>query len=310
MRYTIKHINYFLAAAEARSVTKAAEKMHVSQPSISAAIAHLEHHFGVQLFIRHHAQGLSLTPSGRRFMVEASRFLSHATELEHFASELGENIAGVLDVGCFGTVVAIAMPALMRSFFSLYPSVRINCLEGDQVRLMKNLREGKFDLALTYDLNLEEDIDFTPLVTLPPYAIVAEQSDLAKEKKLSLKALSKMPMVMLDMPISTEYFHALFLSLGVEPNIAYRVGSLDMVRSMVSNGFGYSLSNVHPNKSLSGNGQDPHGTALDGSRYVGVPLEEDLMQLTFGLARIESVRLTKVGEVFSDYCAEYFKANN
>lgn len=310
MRYTIKHINYFLAAAEAQSVTKAAEKMHVSQPSISAAIAHLEHHFGVQLFIRHHAQGLSLTPAGRRFMVEASRFLSHATELEHFASELGENIAGVLDVGCFGTIVAIAMPALMRSFFDLYPSVRINCLEGDQAELLTSLREGGFDLALTYDLSLGEEVEFKPLVTLPPYALVAADSELAQKSKLSLRELAELPMVMLDIPVSREYFQALFLSLGVEPNIAYRVGSLDMVRSMVSNGFGYSLSNVHLNKFLSENGEDPQGTALDGSQYVGIPLEEDLMPLRLGLARMESVRLTKVAEVFSDYCVEYFKGNS
>ena len=57
MNYTLKHLRYFTAAAEAGSVTGASELCHVSQPSVSAAIAHLEDVFGVQLFIRHHAQG-------------------------------------------------------------------------------------------------------------------------------------------------------------------------------------------------------------------------------------------------------------
>ena len=57
MNFTLKHLRYFVAAGETGSVTKAAEAVHVSQPSISAAIAHLEAVFGLQLFIRHHAQG-------------------------------------------------------------------------------------------------------------------------------------------------------------------------------------------------------------------------------------------------------------
>jgi DNA-binding transcriptional LysR family regulator len=59
MQSTLKQIAYFLAAAETGSITRAAEEDHISQPAISAAIARLEALFGVQFFIRHHAQGLS-----------------------------------------------------------------------------------------------------------------------------------------------------------------------------------------------------------------------------------------------------------
>ncbi|MCP4390986.1 MAG: LysR family transcriptional regulator [Gammaproteobacteria bacterium] len=307
MRYTIKHIRYFLAAAETLSVTRAADKMHVSQPSVSTAITHLEDNFGLQLFVRHHAQGLSLTPAGRRFKIEARRFISHATQLEHFANELAENIAGVLDVGCFGTVVAITMPALMRSFYELHPAVKINCLEGDQATLLTSLRDGRFDLALTYDLNLGKDVFFTPLVTLPPYILVAENSELASCKKLSLRELSELPMVMLDIPVSREYFNALYLSLGVEPNIAHRAGSLDMVRSLVSNGFGYSLSNAHMTPSLTANSANTQVTSLDGSSCITIPIEEELMPLRFGLVKLDMVRLTTVGDAFSEFCVDYFQ---
>jgi DNA-binding transcriptional LysR family regulator len=307
MRYTIKHIRYFLAAAEAQSVTRAADSLHMSQPSVSTAITHLEDSFGLQLYVRHHAQGLSLTPAGRRFKVEASRFLSHAMELEHFASELAVNITGTLDVGCFGTLVAITMPALMRSFYQRYPSVKINCLENDQAELLASLHEGRFDLALTYDLSLGKDMLFTPLVTLPPYALVAESSELASRKKLSLRELSGLPMVMLDIPVSREYFHALYLSLGVEPNIVYRAGSMEMVRSLVGNGFGYSLFNVHLNPLLTEDTGNTHMTSLDGSRCISIPIEENVLPLRFGLVKIDQVKLTRVGDVFSEFCVEYFQ---
>ena len=64
MQFTLKQLTYFVAAGEAGSILRAAENIHVSQPSISNAIAHLEDVFQVQLFIRHHAQGMSLTTAG------------------------------------------------------------------------------------------------------------------------------------------------------------------------------------------------------------------------------------------------------
>src|SRR5438552_13597925 len=81
IRYTLKQLAYFTAAAEEESVTGAARALNVSQPSISAAIAHLERVLGVQLFLRHHAQGLSLTAAGRTIFAEARNLLAHAGEL-------------------------------------------------------------------------------------------------------------------------------------------------------------------------------------------------------------------------------------
>ena len=65
MRYTLRQIEYFIATAETGSITLASERVNISQPSISTAIAHLEEELGTQLFVRRHAQGLSLTSAGR-----------------------------------------------------------------------------------------------------------------------------------------------------------------------------------------------------------------------------------------------------
>lgn len=68
MRYTLRQLEYFIAAGEVGSITLASERLCISQPSISTAISHLEREFGVQLFVRHHAQGLSLTPAGHKIL--------------------------------------------------------------------------------------------------------------------------------------------------------------------------------------------------------------------------------------------------
>ena len=81
MRFSFRQLEYFVAAGETGSVTRAAQGSHSSQPTVSAAIAKLEASLGVQLFVRHHAQGLSVTPAGREFAREAGSVLRHAAEL-------------------------------------------------------------------------------------------------------------------------------------------------------------------------------------------------------------------------------------
>ena len=77
-RYTLRQLEYLVTAAEAGSVAGAAARLNVSQPSISTAIAKLEDSLGVQLFMRHHAAGISLTPAGTRLMDEARNLLERA----------------------------------------------------------------------------------------------------------------------------------------------------------------------------------------------------------------------------------------
>ena len=65
MRFSLRQLEYFIAAGEAGSIPQASERINISQPSISTAISQLEQELDTQLFVRHHAQGLSLTPAGR-----------------------------------------------------------------------------------------------------------------------------------------------------------------------------------------------------------------------------------------------------
>src|SRR5918998_3955740 len=96
MRYTLRQLEYFIAAGEAGSITLASERIHISQPSISTAISHLEKELGVQLFIRHHAQGLSLTPIGRELLREAKSLVAQAERLFSLASEREGQVRGSL----------------------------------------------------------------------------------------------------------------------------------------------------------------------------------------------------------------------
>lgn len=103
VNFTLVQLRYFAAAAEEESMTGTANRLVVSQSAVSTAVRNLERELGVQLLIRHHARGLSLTPAGERSHRELRDFLSHAEQLAEAAHAFGSSVAGDLSVGCFVT---------------------------------------------------------------------------------------------------------------------------------------------------------------------------------------------------------------
>lgn len=292
MHYTLKQLRYFVAAGETGSVTKAAERVHVSQPSISAAIAHLEAVFGLPLFIRHHAQGLSPTPAGRRLLGEAKRLLTQAEGLHQYAHELGKSLAGELDVVCFTTLAPILMPSLIKAFCARYPQMQIRCHEAHQEDLLAGLLRGRYEVGLTYDLHLGEDVAFEPVASFPPYAILPPDHPLAARDGVFMAELIDEPMILLDLPHSREYFQSIFLALGLEPRIEHRSASPHMVRGLVANGFGYSLLNARLK----------HDRALDGKPFRAVPLRDPIAPLKVGVATPAGLTPTRAAAAFAEHC--------
>ena len=298
MNYTLKHLRYFTAAAEAGSVTGAAELCHVSQPSVSAAIAHLEDVFGVQLFIRHHAQGLALTPAGRRLNSSARDLLAHAAELAQDAAGLAEGLEGELDVGCFVTFAPFVLPGLLRVLAGEHPLIRVRPHEDDLKALPEGLRRGRYEIAVTYDLNLPQDIAFEPLVVVPVHVLLPGSHRLARRRSVKLTELAEEPLVLLALPESRNHFLSVFAEAGFEPRIAYETSSFEMVRGLVANGYGYGLMHSRA----------PHNRALDGSPLACVPLSEPKREMHMGLARLETTRQTRMGLAFAETCRRHLSA--
>ena len=95
LRFTLRQLEYLVAVGDAGTIATASQKINVSSPSISAAISQWEAEFGIQLFVRHHAQGLSLTPGGRRVYNAAKRILVDAAALNDLTAEVSETPRGL-----------------------------------------------------------------------------------------------------------------------------------------------------------------------------------------------------------------------
>ncbi len=292
MRFTLRQLEYFVATCEVGSVTEAAQNIPVAQSSVSAAIRQLEVALGVQLLIRHHAQGISTTPAGQRFLLRARALLREAEELERFASELTENLSGTLALGCLVTLAPLVTPQLCHTFGQRNPDVSTELLTAGQAELLARLRDGGITLALTYDLQLEDDVAFEPLVELPPYAQFSAEHPLARRERVTVAELAREPLVLLDLPYSRDYFRALFAHEGLEPNIAQRSAQPEVVRTLVANGFGYGIVNARPRAE----------TALDGSELLSVPIDGEVRPMVLGLASLEVLRDTRVAAAFREHC--------
>ena len=103
LRFTLRQLEYFIAVGECGSIALASERVNVSSPSISAAISQLEAEFGLPLFVRKHAHGLSLTQGGLRFIEQARLVLTEAARLSDLANDITGKVRGPLHVGCLLT---------------------------------------------------------------------------------------------------------------------------------------------------------------------------------------------------------------
>jgi len=292
LRFTLRQLEYFVAVGEAGSIAEAAARVNVSSPSLSTAISQLEAEFGVQLFVRQHAQGLSLTPGGRRFYVAAKTVLERGAALHDIASDISEQVRGPIHVGCLVTVAPFVLPEIRKGFVDANPEVDFRQQEAHQGDLIRMLRRADIDVALTYDLEIPPDVQFEPLLTLPPHALFSPEHPLAKRKSVTLKALADQPLILLDLPASREYFMSLFQAAGLQPTILERTAHLPMVRSLVANGFGYGLLNV-PSMNVD---------APDGKPLCYVPIKDDARPMNLGLATILSERKSRVLTAFGEHC--------
>lgn len=293
--YTLRQLKYFVTVVECSSIAEASRQLHIAQPSISQAIKGLEESFGVQLFIRHHAQGVSLTSSGRRFYTKAQELLRMSYNFEQNALADNDIVCGQISIGCFETAAPLYLPRLLTGFRRLYPGVEIHIYDGEQNELVQGLSTGRFDVAIMYHHDLDDSI-ITHALNAPqkPYVLLPADHPLATKSHVTLRELSQEPMILLDVLPSKHYFVSLFTEQGLAPHIAFASPSIEMVRGMVGQGLGFSILVTRPHSNYT----------YDGQRVVMVELSEEVSPSALVIAQLRTAQATKPAQLFVDYCVQ------
>ncbi|GHD88087.1 LysR family transcriptional regulator [Streptomyces naganishii] len=142
-----QQLQYFVAVAETRHFTRAADMVHVAQPSLSQQIKALERELGADLFLR--ARGnITLTAAGEALLPLARRILADADTARHEVQELVQLRRGRVRLGATPSVCTGLLPDVLRAFHDRYPGIRLLIEEGGSHDLVRELARGALDLAL------------------------------------------------------------------------------------------------------------------------------------------------------------------
>jgi DNA-binding transcriptional LysR family regulator len=126
MQFSLRQINYFLAAAETGQFSAAATKMHVTQTAITGAIKDLEGVLGVALFTRHHASGVSLTVDGQKFLHHAYGISAAVNSALHDPGLMRQNVSGKVRFGATPAVLSVYLVPAIAWFSKAYPQIELD----------------------------------------------------------------------------------------------------------------------------------------------------------------------------------------
>ena len=223
-RMELRHLRYFVVVAEEQNVTRAAERLHVSQPPLSRQIHDLEEELGVELF-RRTAKSLALTEAGKIFLREARAVLLRADQAVETVRVAGKNCQGHIRLGYAPSLTARFLPEALRSFGIAWPGVKFSLHDLSSAECMQRLVAGKLDLALTVEPSgrSKPGLGFEKLGTTSILCAVGSLHPLARKRFVSTAQLKDEAFVVYaaeDYPEYVAWFRKFCRAAGFRPRIA------------------------------------------------------------------------------------------
>ena len=299
MNTSLRVLRYVVAVAEKGQVTEAANSLGVSQPSVSSAMADLEAAVGVQIFVRHHARGVTLTAAGEKVVREARLLLNHAEDFFQNAEELGVDLKGEITVGCFQTLAVRFLPRLLSEFTRIHSGISVKLFEGDHEELLEMLLSGRSELVISYDFGIPMEVEAVALCELPPYVIIAADHRLAKRSSVHLRELENEPFILMDLPHSKDYFAEIFRIAGTVQDISFKSRSYELIRGLVAQGHGFAIQNAIPATRWT----------YDGSTVATLPILDPVPPVKITLMRLRHHNVRPAVRAFADFLHTEFGAS-
>jgi LysR family hydrogen peroxide-inducible transcriptional activator len=236
----IHQLRYFVAVAEEGHFSRAAEKVHVAQPSLSQQIQKLEAEVGQPLFDRL-PRAVLLTEAGKRFREFAQQILANVADAQRCIDEFKGQAVGKLVIGAIPTIAPYLLPRLLPRFQQEHPKVALEVVEDVTENLARSLADGEVDLAL---LSTCESRDFhrQPLGEEALLVAVPEGHRLAKKERVAWRDLKPERFLGLHRAhCLSRQVEELCSAHGLHPELAVRGAQLSTVVGMVAAGLGLSL---------------------------------------------------------------------
>lgn len=233
---TISKLQQFLAVCQFQSVTRAAEFLHISQPSVSASIRELEREFQVNLFL-HEGRRLVLTAEGRFLREQAQKLTHQFEELCWQMEDLGHQ-KNRFRIGIPPMSGTIFFPQLYRAFQAQYPQITLSITECGSLQAEKLLNAGELDLAMaTLPAPPSAEFSVLKLARTQLMLCVSHQHRLAQAKSIDVSMLRDEPLVLFSQDTApSQAVLSLFAERQLRPNVLLYSSQLSMIQQFISGG--------------------------------------------------------------------------
>ena len=243
----LRHLRYFVRVAETENVSRAALKLHISQPAVSRQIRDLEDEIGLPL-LKRSGKSISLTEAGRAFLAEARAVLERTDEAVRNVRALANQKLTELHVGYSSYMVDRVFHVILNNYQRAMPNVRVKLHDRSVEQNVDALLEGKLDLAFIFHApkpGALRGLRFLVLSTEHPRLAVSHTHPLARRRTVSLEEAVREPFIILvpeEFPDYHCFIDAVFASTKIKPRVAEEHESIASIISAVEAGRGVALA--------------------------------------------------------------------
>lgn len=281
----LRQLRAFCLTAQTGNISRAAERLCSSQPSVSQLIKSLEQDLGLLLFERHGPR-IQLTDAGRTFRDVALPLLEALDNLPAvFAERMGEITAGSLDIAAGESTILYLLPDFVKRFSKDYPQVELHLHNVTGHDGLAMLRNGEVDLAVGSMIDIPQDINYVPSFSYDPMLITSLDHPLAGRDEVSLEEISECDLILPPRHLST--FHIVdlvFRQHGLDYKVVLEVGGWEIIKRYVRLGRGVSIVT-----SICLSGED---------KLAAIPLTEYFPRRSYGIVLRKGKQLSPQAQRF------------
>lgn len=292
MSYTLQQLRHFVAVAESGSVSRAAERCHISQPSLSSSLKNLGDSLASNLVTRHR-NGVALTTDGERFLRHAQQILAAVDKATMDMVQSPRHLKGTLSIGVTETISGALVPLILMEGRRQFPEVNVEIIEDERPGVEQALMDGRIDFAVLLVSNIEATpgISVRPMLKSARKLWTSVEHPLLTQATISLRDVAEHGYILLDRDEHIQTALKYWNRYALTPRVILRTKSTEAIRSLVSEGFGVTILSDLTYREWS----------HEGGRIARRSLVEAIPSMDVGVAYRRGETLTPIAQAFSDF---------
>lgn len=285
----LRQLEYFQMASRLKNITRAAQRLKVSQPNITVAIKKLESELGILLFDRSQKQ-LSLTPEGAVFLSRIEAALRCIEDAVLEVNDYKQLQKGTIKIGIPPTMGAYLFPKIFSGFQHLHQGLDVMLSEDGSISIREKLERDELDFGIVIITNVPPTLNVLPMSRSQLMVCVPADGELAQRRAISSEDISRSNLIMMkEGSYLREILQGRLRQWGIAPNVVLESSQIVTIKGLVAHGVGIAFLLEFISEST--------------SEIKSIPFEEPIY-VDIGLAWKKDRYVSKAAQAFIDFCSE------